>query len=127
MRIPNEFVRRFENGLSSEATIGVPDGLAWKMELEKSENEVCFCKGWQEFVKYYSISFGFFLVFKYEGNSQFSVVIFDVSGAEITIHAKLTLRSRTRHLNAIGKGHPALITVATTQGARNISWKIKKK
>lgn len=28
-------------------------------------------------------SFGFFLVFKYAGNSQFTVVIFDVSGAEI--------------------------------------------
>ncbi|KAI9071569.1 hypothetical protein K1719_046464 [Acacia pycnantha] len=84
MGIPKEFVRRFENELfTSEATIGVPDGRVWKMELKKSENEVLFCKSWEEFVKYYSLRFGFFLVFTYEGNSQFNVVIFDPSAAEI--------------------------------------------
>ncbi|XP_054814344.1 B3 domain-containing transcription factor VRN1-like isoform X3 [Prosopis cineraria] len=46
MRIPKEFVRRFENELSSEATIGVPDGLALKMELEKSENEAIHSSVW---------------------------------------------------------------------------------
>ncbi|KAI9093352.1 hypothetical protein K1719_027366 [Acacia pycnantha] len=84
MGIPKEFVRRFENELcTSEATIGVPDGRVWKMELKKSENEVLFCKSWEEFVKYYSLRFGFFLVFTYRGNSQFNVVIFDPSAAEI--------------------------------------------
>ncbi|KAI9093304.1 hypothetical protein K1719_027318 [Acacia pycnantha] len=90
MRIPKVFVRRFENELcASEATIGVPDGRVWKMELKKSENEVYFCKGWEEFVKYYSLRFGFFLVFKYEGKSQFSAVIFDSSAAEIYYPPKL--------------------------------------
>ncbi|KAI9125578.1 hypothetical protein K1719_002996 [Acacia pycnantha] len=83
MGIPKEFVRRFENELcTSEATIGVPDGRVWKMELKKSENEVVFCKSWEEFVKYYSLRFGYFLVFTYGGNSQFNVVIFDQSAAE---------------------------------------------
>ncbi|KAK4285952.1 hypothetical protein QN277_002575 [Acacia crassicarpa] len=90
MRIPKDFVRRFENELcASEATIGVPDGRVWKMELKKSENEVYFCKGWEEFVKYYSLRSGFFLVFKYEGKSQFSAVIFDSSAAEIYYPPKL--------------------------------------
>ncbi|XP_028783074.1 putative B3 domain-containing protein Os04g0346900 [Neltuma alba] len=84
LRIPKEFARRYENELSTgEATIGIPDGCIWRMELKKSENEVCFGKGWREFVKYYSIKFGFILAFKYEGNSHFSLVIFDVSAAEI--------------------------------------------
>ncbi|XP_028779894.1 B3 domain-containing transcription factor VRN1-like [Neltuma alba] len=63
------------------------------MELKKSGNEVWFCKGWDEFVKYYSISFGFFLMFKYEGNSQFGVVIFDISAAEI--HYPYKINSQT--------------------------------
>ncbi|KAF7800761.1 B3 domain-containing transcription factor VRN1-like [Senna tora] len=83
LRIPREFLRRFGNDLSNEVMITVPDGLVWKMGLEKSANEVWFCNHWQEFSKYYSISYGSFLIFKYVGNSNFCVVIIDMSSAEI--------------------------------------------
>ncbi|KAI9071570.1 hypothetical protein K1719_046465 [Acacia pycnantha] len=129
MGIPKEFVRRFENELcTSEATIGVPDGRVWKMELKKSENEVLFCKSWEEFVKYYSLRFGFFLVFTYRGNSQFNVVIFDPSAAEIYYPLKVNPEKQNSAPERRRKGHPALINVATTQAAKGRSWwKMNKK
>ncbi|GFY89971.1 hypothetical protein Acr_07g0001680 [Actinidia rufa] len=39
--------------------------------------------GWKEFSEHHSISCGFFLVFNYEGNSKFNVLIFDLSASEI--------------------------------------------
>jgi len=34
-RIPDEFITRFGNELKNAATITVPDGRVWKMELKK--------------------------------------------------------------------------------------------
>ncbi|EXB37249.1 B3 domain-containing transcription factor VRN1 [Morus notabilis] len=53
------------------------------MELRKSNGRFCLQKGWPEFVKYYSIGFGHFLVFRYEGNSRFHACIFDTTTVEI--------------------------------------------
>jgi hypothetical protein len=82
-RIPDEFITRFGNELKNVATITVPDGCVWKMELKKSDENVFFCNRWQEFVEYYSIGYGCYLSFKYEGNSKFSVIIFDATSVEI--------------------------------------------
>ncbi|WJX63573.1 hypothetical protein P8452_48442 [Trifolium repens] len=83
IRIPDEFITRFGNELKNVATITVPDGCVWKMELKKSDENVFFCNRWQEFVEYYSIGYGCYLSFKYEGNSKFSVIIFDATSVEI--------------------------------------------
>jgi len=82
-RIPDEFITRYGNELKNVATITVPDGCDWEMELKKCGNDVYFCNKWKQFVEYYSIGYGSFLCFKYEGNSRFSVVIFDVTSVEI--------------------------------------------
>jgi hypothetical protein len=82
-RIPDEFITRFGNELKNVATIIVPDGCVWEMELKKCDEHVFFCNKWQEFVEYYSIGYGCYLSFKYEGNSKFSVIIFDATSVEI--------------------------------------------
>jgi hypothetical protein len=82
-RIPDEFITRFGNELKNVATIIVPDGCVWEMELKKCDEHVFFCNRWQEFVEYYSIGYGSYLSFKYEGNSKFSVIIFDATSVEI--------------------------------------------
>jgi hypothetical protein len=82
-RIPNEFIARFGNELKNVATITVPDGCIWEMELKKCGNDVFFCNKWQEFIEYYSIGYGWYLSFNYEGNSKFSVTIIDVTSVEI--------------------------------------------
>jgi hypothetical protein len=82
-RIPDEFITRFGNELGNVAKITVPDGRQWDMELKKCGNGVFLCNKWQEFAEYYSIGYGCYLDFKYEGNSEFNVVIYDATSVEI--------------------------------------------
>jgi len=74
----------FGNELKNVATVTVPDGLIWKMDLKKCGEDVYFCnKEWQQFAEYYSLRYGCFLSFRYKGNSNFSVIIFDATSVEI--------------------------------------------
>ncbi|AES68278.2 B3 DNA-binding domain protein [Medicago truncatula] len=84
VQIPDEFITRFGNELDNVATITVPDGREWDMELKKCGGQVFFCNNWQHFAEYYSISYGCYLDFKYEGNSNFVVVIYDPTFVEIS-------------------------------------------
>ena len=60
---------------STVATLIAPYGGIWQVGLKKSDNNIWFCNGWQDFVEYHSICYGYFLVFKYEGISSFHVLI----------------------------------------------------
>ena len=53
------------------------------MGLKKTDNNIWFCNGWQDFVEYHSICYVYFLVFRYEGISSFHVLIFDKTAIEI--------------------------------------------
>ena len=77
------FVKKFGNELSTVATITVPNGRVWKVELTKDGTNIWFHGGWHEFVEYHSISTGYFLLVRYEKNSNFHVFIFDMSACEI--------------------------------------------
>ena len=44
-------------------------------------------KRWKEFAECYSLEQGHFVVFKYEGNSHFHVLIFDETATEIDYHS----------------------------------------
>lgn len=52
------------------------------MELFKG-SDVWLSEGWQEFADYYYVKLAHLLLFKYEGDSQFSVVIFSKTAVEI--------------------------------------------
>ncbi|XVF59515.1 hypothetical protein PTKIN_Ptkin07bG0282100 [Pterospermum kingtungense] len=83
LMIPTKFVRKYGNGMSSPIFLNVPTGAIWKVELTKSDGKVWLDSGWQQFSNHYSLEFGHFLVFRYEGNSNFHVLIFDKSTSEI--------------------------------------------
>ena len=53
------------------------------MGLKKAGKKLWFFHGWHEFVEYHSIHVGYFLIFRYEGNSNFNVNIFDLTTSEI--------------------------------------------
>ncbi|KAK3195696.1 hypothetical protein Dsin_027006 [Dipteronia sinensis] len=84
LRIPEKFVREFGDELSAFATITVPDGLVWRVGLSKDGEKIWFHHGWQNFIEYYSICVGYFLVFKYENMSKFHVIILDTSAFEMS-------------------------------------------
>nr|POE61579.1 b3 domain-containing transcription factor vrn1 [Quercus suber] len=65
------------------AFLTVPNGTKWKVKLTKRDGEVCFQNGWCEFASCHAVNPGHLLVFRYEGNSHFYVLIFDDTATEI--------------------------------------------
>ena len=88
-RIPDNFVKKFRDELSTVATITVPDGHVWRVGLKKADNKVWFHDGWHDFVERYGIRAGYFIIFRYEGNSTFNVYVFNLSTSEINYQAPL--------------------------------------
>lgn len=83
VRIPKSFWRKYGTGIPSQIELRVPSGAVWKVGLTKSEGNVWLQHGWREFAEHYSLKFGHFLVFRYEGSCNFHVVICDTSSSEI--------------------------------------------
>ncbi|KAI3959185.1 hypothetical protein MKX01_023861 [Papaver californicum] len=86
--IPPKFVAKHGADLSHHATLKVPDGLTWDVKLERDSNGGDRVVSFQiarlvPFFEYYSIRAGHVLLFKYHGNSQFHVIIMDISASEI--------------------------------------------
>ncbi|XP_052879315.1 putative B3 domain-containing protein Os03g0621600 isoform X2 [Gossypium arboreum] len=80
--IPRKFVRKYGNQLSSPVKLEVPSGAIWQVELAKTDERVRLQNGWREFAEHYSLELGSFVVFRYEGNDHFHVLIFDKSASE---------------------------------------------
>ncbi|XP_043714421.1 B3 domain-containing protein At4g34400-like [Telopea speciosissima] len=81
--IPKEFTRQFAMEIADVAVLKVPSGRKWQVEVKKVDDSVRFQNGLRGFLEYYSISVGHFLVFRYNGNSTFLVLIFNPSACEI--------------------------------------------
>ncbi|CAA2971109.1 B3 domain-containing transcription factor VRN1-like [Olea europaea subsp. europaea] len=83
LRIPNKFVEKYGNELSSVVTVADPIDGIWCVRLEKAEKTIWLHDGWEKFFDGHSIDYGDFLLFKYRGNSSFSVRIFDLTATEV--------------------------------------------
>ncbi|KAF8041927.1 hypothetical protein BT93_A0507 [Corymbia citriodora subsp. variegata] len=83
LMIPKRFVAKYGNSLPNWLLLKVAGDANWPVELEKCDDSVWICKGWRNFLDYYSIDHGHLIVFRYEGGSIFHVVIFDKSASEI--------------------------------------------
>lgn len=59
-----------------------PSGKIWDVELVDSSNGLRFESGWKEFVVDHAMEIGDFLVFRLEGCSCFSVLVFDATACE---------------------------------------------
>lgn len=95
--IPKKFVRIHGKNLNDEIFLNVPNGPVWSIKLKRHKNEVCLKNGWPEFAKFYSICFGYLLVFEYQGDSKFQVLIFHPSAVEIDY----PLTNTTDNLNTV--------------------------
>ncbi|XP_017969605.1 PREDICTED: B3 domain-containing transcription factor VRN1 [Theobroma cacao] len=82
LRIPRKFMSNFRENLSGTVYLRGPSGFMWAVEVERMFDDVVFGNGWQNFVKDHSLADADFVVFRYDGNSTFNVVIFDLSGCE---------------------------------------------
>lgn len=81
--IPEKFVRKYGKQLHVGVSLKVPGGAFWHVDLVGDGDKVWLQNGWPKFARFYSLAFGHFLVFKYQGNSQFDVFIYDQRGVEV--------------------------------------------
>ncbi|KAG5535735.1 hypothetical protein RHGRI_023483 [Rhododendron griersonianum] len=100
--IPMKFTSQYGKNLGNHVFLKVPSGAVWKVELERSNGVVWMCNGWKEFAKHYSIGYGHLLVFRYNENCKFNVLIFDTSASEIEYPVSATHGEQT---NINGNGN----------------------
>ncbi|CAK7347627.1 unnamed protein product [Dovyalis caffra] len=78
LAIPEKFARHLRKKLPDTVNLKGPSGAAWKVGLTTHNNTLFFSHGWQEFVKDHSLEETDFLIFKYNGESNFDVLMFNM-------------------------------------------------
>ncbi|KAF4380718.1 hypothetical protein F8388_017072 [Cannabis sativa] len=81
--IPHYFVKKCGETLTETVYIKLPCGSKWQMKIENCSGKFWLQKGFSEFMKHYSIGRGYVLTFRYDGNSELYVAIFDTTTMEI--------------------------------------------
>ncbi|KAF7070691.1 hypothetical protein CFC21_076168 [Triticum aestivum] len=77
MAIPQKFVQNFKGQISEVIKLEAPDGNIYNVQAIKDLNKIVLGSGWGVFVRFYELKAGYFLVFRYIGDSHFKVLIFD--------------------------------------------------
>ncbi|MCL7029202.1 hypothetical protein MKW94_001188 [Papaver nudicaule] len=82
MRIPEAFCSRIsaESQSCKWAVVQGPSGAQWVTEVNKNQDGIFLGKGWEVFVRENGLQIYDFLVFRYEGNMQFYVKVFNIYG-----------------------------------------------
>lgn len=75
--IPQKFADNLREKLVDSVTLKGPSGAIWNVDLEADGDKLYLKHGWKEFVEDHSLRENDVLVFKYDGNLQFGVTMFD--------------------------------------------------
>ncbi|TVU26286.1 hypothetical protein EJB05_28825, partial [Eragrostis curvula] len=82
LEIPQPFYKYLKEEPNRPVSLKGRSGNTWKVMLTSVEEGLGFTKGWKEFVGDHSLQEGHFLVFTYDGHSEFSVLVLNKSGVE---------------------------------------------
>lgn len=80
--VPVGFVKRFKGEFPGEIKLETRNGESYCVGVVKQPDKVSFSSGWGVFVKTYDLHTDDSLVFKYNGNSRFNVIILSRFGYE---------------------------------------------
>ena len=105
--IPKKFASIHGKNLDDKISLKVPGGSVWPIKLKRQKNKVWLQKGWPEFAEHYSIGFGYLLVFEYQGDSKFQVLVFDPSGLETDY--PLTSTTENRNVVRLGRAKKRVV------------------
>ncbi|KAI8549793.1 hypothetical protein RHMOL_Rhmol06G0053000 [Rhododendron molle] len=75
--IPLKFARNMKKKLPENVTVIGPSGAKWNVGLVASGDTLLFKHGWKQFVEDHSLKEDDVLIFKYNGDSRFDVLIFN--------------------------------------------------
>ncbi|KAF7829723.1 B3 domain-containing protein [Senna tora] len=78
--LPRTFSDNLRTKLPDCVTLKGPSGAIWSIGLTTRDDTLYFTHGWQQFVKDHCLEENDLLVFKYNNESQFEVLIFDREG-----------------------------------------------
>ncbi|KAG0548518.1 hypothetical protein BDA96_01G173400 [Sorghum bicolor] len=79
MTIPNKFARRFGDKIPGKIKLKACNGCSCTVVVTRYPDKLVLEAGWEAFVSTHDIRLCDFLVFRYNGNFQFEVLIFDPS------------------------------------------------
>ncbi|PSS31385.1 B3 domain-containing protein [Actinidia chinensis var. chinensis] len=77
LAIPKKFANHLQEKLPENVTIKGPSGAKWNVGLVTSGDTMLFKQGWKVFVEDHSLEEDDVLIFKYNGDSRFDVLIFN--------------------------------------------------
>ncbi|KAJ3693251.1 hypothetical protein LUZ60_008731 [Juncus effusus] len=79
--MPKKFRKKYlDKNPQSKATLLSPQGKFWHMDfIQEGENLYLETGVWSDFAKSLDLKTGYFVIFRYEGNSVFTVKVFDDS------------------------------------------------
>ncbi|XP_021809503.1 B3 domain-containing transcription factor VRN1-like [Prunus avium] len=84
LKFPESVVTKYGDCLGDTVFLKVPNSAVWPVGLIKRNGQVWLQQGWSNFADFYSLAFGYVLLFSYEGlHSHFQVRIFMRSPLEI--------------------------------------------
>ncbi|KAL2472196.1 B3 domain-containing transcription factor VRN1 [Abeliophyllum distichum] len=83
LKLPDKYVEEFGHRISDVVRLTDSVGGVWGVRLEEEEETIWFHHGWKKFYEDHSIKHGYFVLFKYKGNSCFKVRIFDLRATEV--------------------------------------------
>ena len=75
-------MRRFKSEIPGEIKLETRNGYSHTIVVAKNQEKHVLTVGWRQFVESYDLQEDDSLIFRYKGNSQFSVMIFDKLGPE---------------------------------------------
>ncbi|KAK7348997.1 hypothetical protein VNO80_23813 [Phaseolus coccineus] len=87
--------------MSNPVILSLPNGSKSRVFWQNQDGCVWFCNGWKEFRKYSKLDVPHLLVFRYEGNSCFNVIIF---GSALEIEYPLSRDATKEEVEEIDKG-----------------------
>uniref|UniRef100_A0A8R7UMY3 TF-B3 domain-containing protein n=2 Tax=Triticum urartu TaxID=4572 RepID=A0A8R7UMY3_TRIUA len=82
MIIPKEFVQCFKGEFPGEMILETQNRCSYEIGVAKNNENLVLIVGWDNFVETFGLEMGDAMLFRYNGNSQFNVIIFDESGCE---------------------------------------------
>ncbi|RZC45288.1 hypothetical protein C5167_038238 [Papaver somniferum] len=107
LALPKRFVGKFRTELSDVAVITIPNGQVWRVQLREAKGEILFGSGWKDFMDYFPLAIGHFLILRYDGNSRFHIFVCDMSATEI----KYPLHSSNVEISS----HTSVFSASTTE------------
>ncbi|KAK4492832.1 hypothetical protein RD792_000157, partial [Penstemon davidsonii] len=75
--IPTKFINNLRDKLTGTVALKGPSGNVWDVGLLSNGDTLFLRQGWRAFVEDHSLEEKDILIFKYNGNSRFDVLIFD--------------------------------------------------